>query len=104
MRRAGAGDSPLAGRDARFIVHPLMMWEDAAYDEEAIALGRGYRDVLRPYATGDTYLNFVGDEGQERVRGAFGEANYARLARVKDEWDPDNVFHGNQSVRPRSTP
>jgi hypothetical protein len=65
-----------------------------------IELGRAFRKDLRPFSTGATYLNFLGDEGSDRVRAGFGE-NYDRLARVKGQWDPDNLFHGNQDVRPR---
>lgn len=57
------------------------------------------REVLAPWATGATYLNFIGNEGQERVRAAFGSA-YDRLAEVKAVWDPDNVFRGNQNITP----
>jgi FAD/FMN-containing dehydrogenase len=46
------------------------------------------------------YLNFVGDEGQARVRAGFGASNYDRLARIKADWDPGNVFRGNQNVPP----
>jgi FAD/FMN-containing dehydrogenase len=101
VERTGADRSPLGGRDARFIVHPLFLWEDPADDEWMIALARGYRDDLRPYATGAAYLNFIGDEGERRVRAGFGDS-YERLARVKAEWDPRNVFHRNQNVRPRA--
>ena len=95
--------SPLAGRDARFVVHPLLMWEDAAEDERMIALGRAYREDLRPYASGAAYLNFLGDEGPERVRAGFGARSFERLAEVKAAWDPTNAFSGNQDLL-RSTP
>ena len=94
-------DSPITGRDARFIVHPLPLWEDPADDERMMALGRGVREDLRAHATGGAYLNFLGDEGH-RLRSVFG-SNYERLARVKAEWDPDNVFRGNLNLRPAMT-
>jgi FAD/FMN-containing dehydrogenase len=100
VARCEPGSSPLAGRDSAFIVHPLLLWEDQADDERLIEFGRACRDELRPFATGATYLNFLGDEGQERVRSGFGAANYERLAQVKATWDPTNVFHGNQNVAP----
>jgi FAD/FMN-containing dehydrogenase len=92
--------SPLGGREAAFIVHPFIVWNDPAEDERMIALGRAYREDLATYATGATYLNFVGDEGDQRVRAAFAPGGYERLARLKAKWDPKNVFHGNQNVRP----
>ena len=100
MARIGSEHSPLAERGARFVVHPLAMWEDPADDERAIAWSRGFRELMAPYRTGGAYLNFLGDEGQERVRAAFGDERHARLARVKAEYDPRNVFRGNHTVEP----
>ena len=98
--RAAAGSSPLAGREAKFVVHPLLLWEDPARDERNMALGRAFGSDLKEFATGAAYLNFMGDEGEGRVRAAFG-ADHERILRVKEEWDPENVFRGNQSLRPR---
>ena len=91
--------TPLTGRDARFIVHPLVLWDDPADDGAAMAWGRGFRDDLAEFATGDTYLNFLGEEGDARVRAAYGARNAQRLARIKAEWDPENVFRGVGNVR-----
>ncbi len=93
-------DSALAKRDAAYVVHPFCVWEGAERDAEHISWGRAGRDVLAPWKSGGVYLNFVGDEGEERVRAAFGE-NYERLAAVKAEYDPENLFHGNQNIRPK---
>ena len=97
--------SPLAGRDARFVVHPLCLWEDPADDE------RMHRARPRLSATtcarapaGAAYLNFIGDEGEERVRAGFGPGNYERLARVKAAWDPENVFQASGNVPPVDGP
>jgi FAD/FMN-containing dehydrogenase len=100
IARMGADHSPLSGRDTGFVVHPLFLWEDPADDAAMIELGRGYRHDLRDYASGEIYLNFVGDEGERRVRAGYGERNHDRLARVKSDWDPGNVFRANQNVRP----
>jgi FAD/FMN-containing dehydrogenase len=91
VARVPDGATPLAGRDARYIVHPLFLWDDAGDDQRMIEIGRGYRHDLAPFASGGNYLNFTGDEGEARVRAAFG-ANYDRLVRVKTEWDPDGIF------------
>ena len=100
VARAGADASPLAGRDAAFVVHPLLMWEDEADDEQMISLGRTYREDLAGYATGAAYLNFLGDEGADRVRAGFGESNYRRLVEAKTAWDATNTFRGNQNLLP----
>jgi FAD/FMN-containing dehydrogenase len=100
VARANPDSSPIVGRDSGFIVHPLLLWEDPADDERMIELGRAFRKDLRPFSTGATYLNFLGDEGGDRVRAGFGD-HYDRLARVKAQWDPGNLFHGNQELRPQ---
>jgi FAD/FMN-containing dehydrogenase len=98
IARADAGSSPLAGRETAFVVHPLLLWEDADDDERMLALGRACREQMAPHSSGATYLNFLGDEGEDRVRAGFGAESYERLARVKAQWDPRNVFRGNQSL------
>ena len=61
----------------------------------------GYWDATHPYSAGGAYVNFMMDEGQERVQATYRD-NYGRLATVKGQYDPDNVFHVNQNVRPRT--
>src|SRR3954469_19216136 len=58
-----------------------------------------YFDALHPYSAGGAYVNMMMDEGQERVRASY-RGNYERLAKVKAEYDPDNVFRVNQNIRP----
>ncbi len=103
-RRAAGARVPLARRDAAWVVHPFMLWHDPARDAEHIAWARGVSAALRPYTNGGVYLNFVGDEGADRVRAAFGDENLARLAAVKDRYDPHNVFRLNHNVRPVRAP
>jgi FAD/FMN-containing dehydrogenase len=93
-------DSPLAKRDAAYVLHPFCVWEGAERDEEHISWGRACREAFRPWTSGGVYLNFVGDEGEDRVQAAFGDA-YERLVALKSELDPENVFRGNQNIRPR---
>ena len=95
-----AGDWPLPHRDASWVVHPFGLWEDTADDDYAVAWARNAVADLRPFSTGAVYLNFIGDEGQDRVVAGYGRANYDRLARVKAEFDPDNVFRGNHNIVP----
>ena len=94
----GPQHSPLAGRDAGFIVHPLLLWEDPADDERNRALARAFRTDLRPWSTGATYPNFLGDEGSQRMRAAYGTST-ERLAAVKADWDPHGVFRTHQNIQ-----
>jgi FAD/FMN-containing dehydrogenase len=96
--RFGPEHSPLGGREARFIVHPLLLWEDPADDARCRALGRAIRDDMRPWSVGATYPNFLGDEGPARMRAAFG-ASAERLGEVKDRWDPRGTFRAHQALR-----
>ncbi|AXJ08792.1 FAD-binding oxidoreductase [Arthrobacter sp. PM3] len=95
-----AAGTPLQNRAAQWVTHPYGMEATPAAAQDAKAWVKKFRADIAPYANGGVWLNFVGDEGQDRVRAAFGEENYARLARVKREFDPGNVFHGNQNIRP----
>ncbi len=58
-----------------------------------------YWEATHPYTAGGGYVNFMMDEGQERVRATYRD-NYARLAAVKKIYDPDNFFHVNQNIQP----
>ncbi len=96
----GESDTPLANRSVRWITHPFAVWEDPADDDHNIAWARSYRREIARHTTGGTYLNFIGDEGQDRIRAAYGPANYRRLTRIKADYDPGNVFRGNQNIQP----
>jgi FAD/FMN-containing dehydrogenase len=98
------GATPLTHRNVRWITHPFAMWEDPADTEANIEWARGFRRDIARYTNGGVYLNFIGNEGQDRIRDAFGAGNYDRLAGIKAEWDPENVFRGNQNIQPARRP
>jgi FAD/FMN-containing dehydrogenase len=60
---------------------------------------RGYWSALAPFHTG-VYVNFLMEEGEERVRQAYGAAKYDRLKALKRRYDPENIFRLNQNIRP----
>jgi FAD/FMN-containing dehydrogenase len=97
LARVGPDHSPLAGRNARFIVHPLLLWDDPADDERCRALARAFRTDMQRWSTGATYPNFLGDEGSQRMNTAFG-TSAARLAAVTAEWDPHGFFRTHQAI------
>ena len=88
-----AGDWPMANRDIPWIAHPLGLWENPADDQRARDWAHHLRDVLAPWTTGAVYLNFIGDEGADRVVAGYGRQNYDRLAAIKAEYDPGNLFN-----------
>lgn len=59
----------------------------------------GYWEALHPHSMGGAYVNFMMDEGQERVQATYRE-NYERLAQIKNKYDPDNCLHANQNIKP----
>ncbi len=99
----GPSNYPIPWRKAPWCIHPFGLWEDPADDERAKRWARDLRDDLQPWSSGAVYLNFIGDEGQDRVVAGFGRENYQRLATIKAQYDPDNVFHVNHNIMPSST-
>ncbi|MGW2688164.1 FAD-binding oxidoreductase [Streptomyces sp. NPDC001414] len=97
---AGPAEYPVPYRSASWAVHPFGMWADAADDERAVAWVRDVRAAVRPWSNGAVYLNFIGDEGGDRVRAGLGAGNSLRLGKVKRTWDPDNVFRFNHNIEP----
>jgi FAD/FMN-containing dehydrogenase len=100
VARVGEDATPMTQRSVRWITHPFAVWEDPADTDANIEWARAFRRDIAHYATGGIYLNFIGDEGEDRIRAAFGSEKYGRLAAIKGEWDPTNVFKGNQNIRP----
>ena len=96
-------ETPLTNRGAPWVTHPFAVWQEPAADRENVAWVHRFRRDIAPWANGGVYLNFVGDEGDARIRRAYGEEKYARLRQVKQEYDPDNVFRGNQNIAPRAS-
>jgi FAD/FMN-containing dehydrogenase len=87
-------------RDAGYVLNLVARWDDAAQDQECETWSRETFAAVEPHLTGGAYVNFLGDEGGDRVRAAYGDATYARLQDVKAAYDPENVFHRNQNIRP----
>jgi FAD/FMN-containing dehydrogenase len=86
-------------RDAAFEFVAASLWKDAADDEVRMSAARRYAGAMDRFANG-AYVNVLGDDGLAGLRRAYPDEKLARLTAVKDEFDPDNVFHLNQNIRP----
>jgi FAD/FMN-containing dehydrogenase len=100
ISRVSEDESAFSGRDALYDFVVGSTWEDSSFDQDRLAAARAYGDSILPLSTGKSYVNAIDSEAVDKVRAAFGAANYDRLVAVKDRYDPDNVFHLNQNVRP----
>lgn len=92
VREADPEAGPLAGRDAAYVVHPLMMWTDPSEDESRVAVGRAVRDDLAPWALREAYPNFLSELDDDRAVAAFGAHNLDRLRAIRSAWDPEGTF------------
>jgi FAD/FMN-containing dehydrogenase len=98
-QRAGNADTAWSYRDAVWSGVIAGVDPDPANRDAIREWSTGYWEALHPHSMGGAYVNFMMDEGQERVRATYRE-NYDRLAQVKAKYDPDNVFHLNQNITP----
>ena len=78
----------------------VSQWMDPAESDENIAWARETYDALEPYRAVGRYVNYIGDEGAEDPAPAAYGINYERLRSIKTKYDPENLFHGNQNIRP----
>jgi FAD/FMN-containing dehydrogenase len=100
VNRIGNAETAFAQRQAGYNIGIEVKWLDPAESEKHIAWAHAFSDALKPYSSNAYLLNFLGDEGPDKVRGAFG-SNYTRLVELKTKYDPTNFFSLNQNVEPR---
>lgn len=98
-----AGDeTPWSYRDATWSEVIVGVDPDPANRERIVNWARDYWQALHPYGAGGAYVNFMMEEGADRIRATYGE-NYDRLAEIKAKYDPGNFFNVNQNILPAKT-
>jgi FAD/FMN-containing dehydrogenase len=97
--RVAADATPWAYRDAKWAMAMVGVTQDPAGDDAAIAWVRETWQVLHPHSAGGAYVNFMMEEGADRIQATY-LGNYDRLARIKAQYDPDNLFRVNQNIAP----
>jgi len=86
-------------RDARFVLNVHGRWDEAKDDQKCTGWAREFFKASAPFASAGAYVNFMTGEEGDRVAAAYG-ANYDRLVQIKKRYDPDNIFHLNQNIKP----
>ena len=86
-------------RDEHYDLLILSQWADPAESESNVEWTRSLFEAMKPFCEGGVYVNNLGDEGEDRVREAYG-ANYERLLALKGKYDPTNLFRLNQNIKP----
>jgi hypothetical protein len=94
------GESAFANRDAAFTYDLISTWIEPGEDDVHVAANGVAAQALAPLSTQRAYVNFLTSNDADTVRSAYGPDIYGRLARIKREFDPTNMFRVNQNVTP----
>jgi FAD/FMN-containing dehydrogenase len=97
--RVPAEATAFAYRDARFATVIAGMWPDPADNTKNVKWVKDYYAALAPHSTAGGYVNFMAEDDQGRIRDNY-KGNYDRLASIKRKYDPGNLFHVNQNIKP----
>jgi FAD/FMN-containing dehydrogenase len=98
-QRVAPDATAFAYRDATFATVVVGIWPDPADNDANVTWVRDYYDAIAPLSEEGGYINFMSGDDQERIKANY-KGNYDRLVQVKREYDPDNLFHLNQNIRP----
>jgi len=97
--KVASDDTAFAYRDANFATVIAGMWPDPAQNEANIKWVRDYYDATAPLSEEGGYINFMAEDDQGRIKANY-RGNYNRLVDIKRKYDPDNLFHVNQNIKP----
>ena len=98
-QRVGKNDTAYSFREALFAEVIVGVDPDPANAEKISSWCKSYWEALHPFSAGGAYVNFMMDEGQDRVKATYRD-NYDRLVQIKSKYDPQNFFRVNQNIRP----
>jgi FAD/FMN-containing dehydrogenase len=100
IRRIDGAATAFEDRSAEHALNINAVWTDPQANEANVAWARGFWEATHPHSTGGVYVNFLGEDGEARVRAAYGPEKYLRLAALKRKYDPTNLFRLNQNISP----
>ncbi len=99
ISRFAADATAYGQREAQFVLNVHARWESAAEDKGCVAWAREFFTATAPYATGGVYINFLTEEEVNRIAAAYGPG-YQRVVKLKNKYDPTNLFRLNQNIKP----
>jgi FAD/FMN-containing dehydrogenase len=99
VHRVGRNDTAFSYRDVNWAEVIVGVDPDPLNKDRIITWARDYWEALHPYSAGGAYLNFLMEEGDDRIKAGFRD-NYPRLAAIKNKYDPTNFFRVNQNIKP----
>jgi hypothetical protein len=99
--RVPADKTAFGLRRVHYSINIMPCWTDPSMAEKCIDWAQTFASALAVFGASDAYVNYLGDEGPSAVKASYG-GNYARLAELKQKYDPDNFFHFNQNIVPVS--
>jgi len=99
VQQKGADETAWSQRSANWSMVIFGVDPDPANKEKITQWARDYWKALHPYNRNGAYINFMMEEGEERIRSTYGN-NYERLQKIKAKYDPENFFHINQNIKP----
>ncbi len=99
VHRTGKDETAWGFRDANWSMVIAGVDPDPANNERMTKWARDYWQALHPHSAGASYINFMMEEGKDRIQATYG-GNYERLQKIKAKYDPDNFFHVNQNIEP----
>lgn len=97
--RIDPASTAFSHRNTPFLLNIHTRWQAASGDKKAVAWAREFHEATKPFSQG-VYVNFLSNEGHERVREAYTTEVWNKLVEVKNKWDPGNIFRMNQNIAP----
>lgn len=99
MSRVRKDETAFNDRNSPYDLVIMPMWTDPAESEKHVRWADELWEAMQPFSSGGVYVNYLSNEGEERVKAAYG-TNYPGLVSLKNKYDPTNLFRFNQNIRP----
>jgi len=100
MDRVGEDETAFGHRNRPYNLLITSVWSDPADSDANVQWTRELWEAMQPFLAGSVYVNYLGEEGEERVQAAYTPAKYERLVALKTKYDPTNLFRLNQNIKP----